>query len=162
MKKSFLLLLIIFALFLAIFGNRFLFPPDEVRAQQPSDELLDRRVETFFNNLEQSSVSAAMAFENLFRDDGSSTTTSRTSLEAVEEMGKKFIDLTNSEIGRMQGRERISTKPVGKDVVLLKYLTKHDNAPVAWSFTFYRPPRTNTGWSLIRVRFDTDPEWATY
>ena len=81
-------------------------------------------------------------------------------------MSKKLMDLTSSEIGRIQDHEKINEKPVGKDVLLLKYLTKHDNAPVSWSFTFYRSPRaasspSGTGWSLIFVRFDTDLESAT-
>ena len=171
-KQSFLLLFVIIAAFLVVFGNRFLPFPERIHAQLPpastEEASLDRRVEAFFSSLEQANTSTATetAFENLFQD---GTQVSRTSSEALENMSSRFIELSSSsELARMLGSEKIGAKRVGRDVILLKYLTKHDNAPLLWSFTFYRPPSRTTGsitstpttWNLILVRLDTDLESA--
>ena len=167
-KKYFPFLFVIcLAFVLAIFGSQSAFRFAFVQAQLTDtslEEQLDRRVESFFRDLEQSTVQSNTAFEELFRD---GSTSSRTTSEAVENMSKKFAELNSSEIGRLHSAEKIGTKTVGKDVILLKYLSKHDNAPVVWTFTFYRPPRigspsmtsmSNTNWSVILVRFDTNLE----
>ena len=177
-KQSYIFLFVISAAFLVVFGNRFLPFPERIHAQLPpastEEASLDRRVEAFFRHLMQSSTSTATeaAFEEIFQD-GSQVP--RTSSEAVENMSKKFTDLSNSEIGRLHDHEKIGSKPIGKDVIVLKYLTKHDRAPVLWSFMFYRspPPRTtgttstttppmsaSNTWNLILVRLDTDLESA--
>ena len=165
-KKYFPFLFVIcLTVVLAIVGRQSAFRSAFVQAQLTDtspEEQLDRRVESFFRDLEQSTVSPNTAFEELFRDGGTSP---RTTSEAVENMSKKFAELNSSEIGRLHGAEKIGSQQVGKDVFLLKYLSKHDNAPVLWTFTFYRPPRigstsitstSNTNWNVILVRFDTN------
>jgi hypothetical protein len=64
--------------------------------------------------------------------------------------------------------ERLGTRvaprpaPIGRDLVLLRYLYKGENFPVVWYFTFYRTTaagETGPGtWRTIAVRFDTDLE----
>jgi len=172
-KQSYILLIVIFAAFLLIFWNQFLPFPEGIHAQIVSagteEPSLDQKVEIFFRSLGQSSTSTATkaAFEKIFQD-GSSTP--RTSSDAVENISTSFMELSNSDIGQLHDHEKIGSKPIGKDVILLKYLTKHDKAPILWSFTFYRSPRTgsttststpttsSSGWDLILVRFDTNLE----
>ncbi|MCL2303812.1 MAG: hypothetical protein FWC43_08695 [Planctomycetaceae bacterium] len=162
-KQSSIFLFVVFSIFLAILGNRFLVPFGQLRAQQSTvsstEELLDRRVETFFRDLEQAGTLAktTAVFEEIFQEDSS---TPRTSTSAVDNMSTRFMELSSSEIGQLHGCEKIGAKPVGRDVILLKYLTKHDKAPVSWVFTFYRSPRSNSTWNLILVRFDTNLESA--
>ena len=176
--KKYLFALLLFIIFVSLFvilGNQFWFPFEELRAQQsPSSNteellLLDRKVETFFSELAQSSspLTTATVFEEIFRD-GSST--QRVSSEAVDLMSRRFMELSSQEIGRLHVPEKIGTTPIGKDVILLRYLTKHDNAPLLWSFTFYRSPWSGSAisatttmypisnWNLIHIRFGTDLE----
>lgn len=165
-----LFFLVILAVLLAVLGNRFSFPPDQVRAQAVEtlpEEKLDRKIDSFFRNLEQSIVPTNTAFEDLFQE---GPQTPRTSPEAVKNMSEKFTELNSSGfVGRIHGWEKIETKPIGKDVIILTYLSKHDIAPVKWSFTFYRPPSrsttppigittTNADWNVIQVLFDTNLE----
>ena len=171
-KKFYLFLCMLVAVYSALFGNWFLSPPERGYAQltPPNTEELDQKVVTFFRVLEQAGGTTGTAFEEIFRD---ASLAPRTTSEAVENMSKRFQDLSNSEIGRLRDHEKIGpTKSVGKDVVLLKYLAKHENAPVVWTFTFYRPPArpgsvgstttppttSGSGWNLILVRFDTNLE----
>ena len=178
-KHSFLLLLVVFAVLSAVLGFQYCFPPEEVCAQSTGssvEEFLERKVGIFFRDLEQpniSTVSVATAFEELFRDDSS---TSRTSSDEVESMSKSFMELSDSGIGRLYSSEKIDAKPVGKDVIFLRYLAKHENAPVLWTFQFYCYPSprgtgstttgtgtltsSTSGWNLNRVHFDMDLESA--
>ena len=177
-KHSFLLLFVVFAVLSAVSGIQFWFPPEEVRAQSTgstAEEFLERKVGIFFRDLEQpnlSTTSVVTAFEELFRDDSS---TPRTSSEEVENMSKSFMELSDSGIGRFVSSEKIDSKSMGKDVIFLRYLAKHENAPVLWTFRFYSPPSPRggstpattapstssiSGWNLNRVHFDTDLESA--
>lgn len=71
--------------------------------------------------------------------------------------------------GRYRGAEQIGARRAGQDLVLLRYLAKHDQCPVVWSFVFYRPPQpagtTPAGttpaepeaWRIVSIDFHT--EW---
>ncbi len=167
---SCLLFLVILAVLLAVLGNRFSFPPDQAHAQAAEtlpEEKLDRKIENFFHDLTQAIIPTNTVFEDLFQE---GLQTPRTSPETVKNMSEKFAALNNSGVGQIHGCEKIESKQIGKDVIILKYLSKHDNAPVKWSFTFYRSPQrtgtstigmtppTNADWNVILVSFDTNLE----
>jgi len=174
--SHFLFLFLIIAVVFAVLGNRFWFPTEQVRAQTTglNTESQEQKVVAFFRDLEQPNimaVSVATAFDTLFRD-GSQI--SRTSAEEVETMSKSYLGLSSPEVaGRLYDYEKLPSKPLGKDVIFLKYLSKHENAPVLWTFQFYRSPRVSStgtstvtstvssaGWILNSVRFDTEVESA--
>ncbi|MGL6194409.1 MAG: hypothetical protein ACRC2T_06255 [Thermoguttaceae bacterium] len=130
--------------------------------------MLERRIETFFTNLTSSSGNTTRtAFDDLFRDVLSSRSTTN---EVIEQLVSKYTELKNSGIGFPRGCERLETKCVGKDLIIMKYLFKYDNYPVVWYFTFYKSVRTvstvspttissgTQNWFLIGVRFDTNLE----
>ena len=124
---------------------------------------LDNRISTFYKDLNSGST-ARPAFEELFRDGSVGV---RTPSEAIDTMITKYSELKNSDVGMLQSHERIDTKWIGKDLIIMTYLFKHENVPVVWYFTFYRSPRSagSTGvvanqssWNAIGVRFDTNLE----
>ena len=66
--------------------------------------------------------------------------------------------------GRYRGAEQIGARRVGQDLVLLRYLGKHDQCPVVWTFVFYRPPppagktpAEPEAWRIVSIDFHT--EW---
>ena len=123
---------------------------------------LDNRISTFFKDLNSGNTSRP-AFEELFRD---GSVNSRTPSEAIDTMSTKYAELKNSDIGILHNLEKIDSKWIGKDLIVMRYLFKHENAPVIWYFTFYRSPRSagsagitaNQSWNAIMVRFDTSIE----
>jgi len=168
-KTSFLFLFVILAVFSVLLGSRFFPLSEQVRAQTTpttAEERLDLRVGQFFRDL-QSNTPGGTVFADFFRD-GSQVV--RTASDAVETMSSRYTDLI-LDIGRLHDFEKIESQTFGNDVIVLRYISKHDNAPVLWSFRFYRPPRpTSTAtstppsspsgstWNLILVRFDTNFE----
>ena len=58
----------------------------------------------------------------------------------------------------------VSSRRVGENLVLLKYLYECERYPVVWYFTYYRvfkaneTPRDTENWVLVALRFDTDLE----
>ncbi|MGE0537315.1 MAG: hypothetical protein AB7O68_20250 [Pirellulales bacterium] len=84
--------------------------------------------------------------------------------EGLADLKSKTREL-EKRYGRYQSFERVGTRRIGQDVVLLKYLYKCENFPVVWYFTFYRPATSaadalpaGTGWRVIALRFDTQIE----
>lgn len=80
---------------------------------------------------------------------------------------KNLIDKTTElkKYGKCHGFEQIAVKPVGEDLVLLKYLYKCEDFPVVWYFSFYRTPAAaptlpseKGPWRVVTVRFDTELE----
>ncbi len=69
-----------------------------------------------------------------------------------------------SKYGEFRKVTPLSSRRVGDNLVLLKYLYECDRYPVIWYFTYYRTfkatetPREDEGWVLVAVRFDTDLE----
>lgn len=141
-----------------------MFPAASVRAQalgtgtEPYKEL-DDKITLFFEGLISGNTDSALG--NLLLQsplgttaNSSSSTAMKTRLEEAKTLYGNFIDY-----------ELIKHLPVGKDVVLIRYILKCDNYPVAWTFTFYRkpPPRGSAptmpvSWQLIEMRFDTNME----
>jgi hypothetical protein len=63
--------------------------------------------------------------------------------------------------GQYTGHEAVSVRPVGSDLVFLRYLYKGKRFPAVWHFAFYRTAGAGgfkTDWSLISLRFDSKIE----
>ncbi len=127
--------------------------------QDPPDPLidpLDARVSRFLEG-----ISAGMtqtAYQELL---SGSPLLKQT--EALEDLVQK-TDQLKDRYGPYREFEQIGARPVGKDLVLLKYLYKCEDFPVVFYFTFYRTPgrgelpAQNDDWRVIIVRFDTELE----
>ena len=125
-------------------------------AQETSDPVvnaLDARVSQF---LEGVSLGATQkAYQELLA--GSPLLKQAEGVAALVEKTSQLKD----NYGEYRAFERIAAKPVGRDLVLLRYLYKCEHFPVVWYFTFYRtPPRgdlpaENNNWRVITMRFDT-------
>lgn len=145
------------ALFAVLFGGRF-FSLQGIQAQsnEATEKLLEEKIDSFFRKLSQSGTHFNPAFEELFREGNVS---SKASSEAIENISKKYQELNNYDVGQYRSVEKVRSEMIGQDVFLMKYISKHDNAPVAWTFIFYRPPHsTGPQWNPIHVRFDTGLE----
>ena len=111
----------------------------------------DERIQVFFNDLIQGNTSKA--FNELLRTSAGN--------EALAEIRSK-LDEVPSQCGPFRKYEKIDAKPVGKDLLFLRYLLKGEQHPVVWTFTFYRRPSetgamtTNPQWTLVGLRFDTN------
>lgn len=62
--------------------------------------------------------------------------------------------------GAPRGTLLVSSRAVGSNLVLMKYLQEFEQFPVVWYFTFYRigPQPTGDTWAVIAVRYDTQLE----
>lgn len=128
------------------------FVQDRSDAQDDEDvQQLDTRISRFFQNLNDQQVDAATAFADLLAEGP---------LAGADDVKKlvERVPALEKTYGEFLASERVATKRVGKDLVLLKYLYKTERYPVVWYFTYYRPP-SKTGepndWVVITVRFDT-------
>lgn len=129
--------------------------------QEPDteQEKLDARVNRFLDGV--SAEDAQAAYEDLLA--GSQLLRQKALTGLVE----KTTEL--KKYGKCHEFEQIGVKPVGKDLVLMKYLYKCEDFPVIWYFSFYRTPSGTTAtadngvWRIVSVRFDTRLEllWLT-
>lgn len=117
-----------------------------------SNKELDDKVKFFFDDL--LAGNATKAFDDLLR--------SSSVNEPLAGMKTKLKDV-ETQFGNFKKYEKISVKPVGEDLVFLRYLLKCDKHPIVWTFTFYRRPQetgatisTPNSWSLIGLRFDSN------
>jgi hypothetical protein len=134
---------------------------DRSRAQigQPRDDdpvaAASARVTTFFESLGGKGAALEKALAELLLD--GPLAARKAAVESLLAETRKL----EGRYGKYRVAERITAKRVGDDVVVLTYLTKCDNFPVVWHFTFYRdqrPTATPAAWHVIAVRFDTDVE----
>ena len=113
---------------------------------QDNEELqrLQTQVERFFDNLD--TVEPQRAFTDLLAGGPLAAGDLKKLVDGVEDLEKRYGDYLEA--------EQISTKRVGRDLVLMKYLYKTPTYPIVWYFTYYRPPDGGE-WVVIVVRFDT-------
>ena len=129
-----------------------------LRGQESSrdDSQLERHAGLFFDGV--TAGNSNDAFDQLLT--GSQIA---TQLEVVRDLKAKTDEL-EKRYGRYRGFERLETRRLGQDVVLLRYLLKCENYPVLWQFTFYRVASATDGstlrdnWKLISLKFDTQLE----
>jgi len=122
----------------------------------PADELsaLEARANRFLETV--SMDQAQVAYTELLA--GSPLARQAEALKALIEK----TDGLDEKYGKYRSFERIRIKPIGRELVLLRYLYKCENFPVVWYFTFYRttaPGETGpAAWRVVTVRFDTNLE----
>ena len=124
------------------------------------EQEVEMRVRDFFTALMRGN--SALALDDLLR--GSSLGTGTTSAQQTELRNK--TEEIRAEFGTIFSWEKIETKQIGEDVIVVRYVLKHDLHPVVWSFAFYRKPSgtssiTSTlpstnlnAWVLIGLHFD--------
>jgi len=130
------------------------------QATAPSEDdpviaLLHQKVDAFFKNLANANVTSEAAFDEL-------VVNSRLAEqpEALKELAKR-TKAFDEKFGKFVSSERVATRRVGRDLVLLKYLYKAEGFPVVWYFTYYRDfsnadTTSEAGsWVIVSVRFDT-------
>ncbi len=114
---------------------------------------LSTRVERFFANLTGTGADAEMkALDELLAE---GPLAGSDEIKALAEQVQKL----DGRFGAYVSSEQIEAKRVGTDLVLMRYLYKAEKYPVAWYFTFYRPPVGEANkWVAVSVRFDTRHE----
>jgi hypothetical protein len=118
----------------------------------PSDtvpDALHQRIRNLFEDLALGG--AETAFDTLLRGGPLEDRTTQVQQLAERAQGLQAI------YGAYQSLEEVSSKKVGSDVAVVKYLYKCEESPVVWYFTFYRTS-SNAPWNVISVRFDTELE----
>jgi hypothetical protein len=97
----------------------------------------------FFNTLKANDYTGA--YENLLAG---------SPLGEQKEKMSAFISRTQEAFGiygPLYDYELYDNYPIGANVEVLTYLTRHQRQPLRWRFIFYRPTHT---WTLINIRFD--------
>ncbi|MDR2641292.1 MAG: hypothetical protein LBC74_00695 [Planctomycetaceae bacterium] len=136
-----------------------------VRAQpyappEPYKEL-DERIKLFLDET-VSNPTSSTAFDTILTT-GSLAGNSNLIESSISEMKTKLDDI-KTRFGGFKEYEKIDAKPIGKDLVIIRYLLKCELYPVVWTFTFYRRPNSNSSvalttaaqWQTIGLRFDTN------
>ena len=133
-----------------------LFP---VGAQSPSlndgagEHETDVKIRNFFDALARGSSTSA--FDELLRQ---SPYGSFDAGQASVELQKKVAEMSG-QYGGILHYEKYDAKRIGEDVILTRYILKYDNAPIIWTFAFYRKPTkttSNATWMFVQLHFDTD------
>jgi hypothetical protein len=137
------------------------FSVNAAHAQVPGSEseqeiaTLQTRVELFFRNLTNSAIGPETAVRDIV---------AKGPLKDRNDDINKLIEqaaVLDQRYGAYTGHEAVSARPVGKDLVFLRYLYKGEKFPVVWHFTFYRAGANgalNREWQLISLRFDSKVE----
>ncbi len=128
---------------------------EKAEATDPVVTKLDQRMTRFLDNIVAGDVSDA--FGDLLA--GSQLVEQQPAVNALIGKAKEI----NQRYGQSREHEQLSTKRVGKDLVLVRYLLKCEKFPVIWHVVFYRnfarpAGATEDTWVVISVRFDTQIE----
>ena len=128
---------------------------------------LKRQIQSFFTTLEaQPGSSDAYPCQSAFKSLPIGPQTQEVDIQA---MAKQTEDLIKIKEGNRWRPEFLDHKPVGSDLIQLRYLYKSESNLVVWYFTFYRSqtgmrsgepfsisPSGTPKWICIGVRFDND------
>ncbi len=133
------------------------------RCQQIPDPMLDglhNRARQFLEKVSQDQSDAA--YEELLRD--SPLMKQFQQSEKLKNLVEKTAEL-QAKYGEFRKIERIASRRIGENLVVLRYLFECEYFPVVWHFAFYRtPPRDSLAaplelpWRMVLVRFDTELE----
>jgi hypothetical protein len=111
-------------------------------SSQPDTKEIERLVNIFFEKYKTGGTKEAVDY--IF-----STTKSVSGLGNLENK----LDSTRQESGKFIGFEQITQKNAANSLVFLSYLVKHENQPIRFSFSFYKP---YDHWILLNFNFDTE------
>lgn len=125
-------------------------------AYESSDREIEDRIRLFFSNL---TAGSSTAFDDLLKGGPLGASLDAAKLSEL----KSQFESAKSQLGAYRSNERIDLKPIGKDLVVARYLYKGEFSPMVWYFTFYRAPTTGATattslWFIISLRFDTNIE----
>jgi len=136
-------------------GGRFSSGQEVAAEADPEVVALESKVSQFLEGISDGQV--ADAYDELL--DGSQL--------KLKEKEKALADLIvktetlDEKYGGYRSFEKVASKRIGRDLVLVRYLYKCEHFPVVWYFTFYRTLPSNettpenAPWRVIAVRFDT-------
>jgi len=131
------------------------FPPSGVQAQSDTgrDEF-EQRMQTFFDAVARSS--SASALSELLR---SSPLGSPDASEQLAEL-QRGVEELEKQFGAVLNWEKLdTTKRIGNNIAVVRYVLMYEQYPVVWTFTFYRKPSLTSGsnpWVLVELHFDTN------
>ncbi len=114
----------------------------QIENEEPSEP--ERLVEAFYLNYEKD-LSESLKSILKTNPDLISDENYQTILRSIKE--------GQSKAGKYFGHEKILSRHIGKSVILLSYLAKHQKFPIRYTFTFYKP---NNDWLLYDFKFDSD------
>ncbi|EIM72288.1 hypothetical protein A3SI_19922 [Nitritalea halalkaliphila LW7] len=72
----------------------------------------------------------------------------------TSELKNKLVELTK-QLGNYQGKEVISKRSVGENLLLYTFLIKYDRQPIRYLFIYYKP---NNKWQLQKFQYDDNLE----
>jgi len=143
----------------AVVAVCFLWGELPTRGQFNSDEdaavlaTLDAEVKRFLDTVAAGDVDAAL--RELMTDSNLSPDS-----DDVRALATKAAALETN-YGMFRGLEKIDSRRVATDLVVMKYLYKCERFPVVWYFTFYRSAAAgaaNGQWAIVTIRFDAELE----
>jgi len=120
--------------------------------------LLERRIESFFGLLRDDDF--PRAFDVLLAHSSFATTGASQPVANLQSEIRGLI----SEFGDILHWERIDVQPRGTNVLVIRYVLKHERFPVIFSFAFYRRPTSAhiplslsnpNQWGLAELQFET-------
>ena len=135
------------------------FRPVGAQSQPPTDtsreQEIDAKIKSFFEILARGNPS--LAFDGLLSQSPYSTLDAG---QASTEL-RSTVDELSTRLGGILNYERYDTQRIGDDIILTRYVLKYENAPVVWTFAFYRKPALSpsvpsNSWMFVQVHFDTD------
>lgn len=125
----------------------------------PNKEWEDR-IRTFFTELIANTSSSGMSkpFDELLRGGPLASPTESESIKAM----RTNLDTIKEQFGPFKEYEKIDVKPIGKDLILTRYLLKCDQHPVVWNFSIYRRPSATSGLTASgALSITTSPSGST-
>lgn len=117
-------------------------PIHAASAIQPPKEIADK-IDVFFKSLKTGSYSSAY---DVFLEN--------TRLGSQKDKMSVFVSRTEAAFGiygQMNDYELYDNYPIGHNVIVLTYLTRHSIQPLRWRFIYYRADST---WTVINMGFD--------
>jgi len=117
---------------------------------------LDVRIQDFFTSLKRGNLTPA--FEEFLKHSSYGSSSAEPQVSDL----RKEVEKAGTQFGEIQNWEKYEVKPIGSDIILVRYILKYDRHPVMWTFLFYRKPSSTltiaspSTWELIQLYFDTN------
>jgi hypothetical protein len=115
----------------------------------------DAKVQTFFNAIIKENSSSA--YDELVRQSAFLP----TEKEQIAMQMRNRLAEVSVRYGEMLDYKKYGTRRIDEDIVLSQYILKCENAPILWTFGFYRKQTTSditndAPWLLFQLNLDTD------
>jgi hypothetical protein len=142
--------------FLLLFPVFRLISTDAQTTDTARKQELNGRIQSFFGAL--SKGNSALAFEGLLNQSPLGSMIASTELTEMRNKVGEF----KIKFGEIIRWDEYDSKPIGEDIIVIRYILKYDQYPVIWTFVFYRKPSPTMSinnqnlWGLVEVHFDTN------